>query len=344
MSDRELARLTAEKIDQIESEMISDALADGVSELEAKARNHPFATASKKPDAVALLKGVAMKEARREFGVEDDSIEGMDVVELDDSELPGLDFTPGIAKTPQDAAAEPPAAEPAAAPRAAKAAHHISFGQTETLTSVPGETLSRDTTLSGQDPLAIDVIDGAMPDVLEAAAILFSNGNFDAAHEACAGRWKAMPSRGHRMLAWHMQFDLLRVKGDREASIAPRSAMPMKPRARPRPGATISRRRSAHPPPVQPVQCRAVRQPSGDAASQVDQLLRAAVHQRECGSTSPRSRDRRRRRRADAAPDRRILQVGSSVGHGGARSPVGGRHPANRGGRDTDPESTGSWR
>ncbi|MEZ5659344.1 MAG: STAS domain-containing protein [Burkholderiaceae bacterium] len=192
LSDRELGRLTAEKIDQIESEMISDALAAGVDELEAQAMGLSSGVDRvRKPSAVELLGEIARKEHLRENGLPEPA--------------------PVAPARPLD---EPLPFESSATAKAA--------ADDESPTTVVAEpdSLAQTSTLFGEDPFAIEIVDSAqaMPVALEEAAILFSNGNFQGAHEAMR---RSMAEDGltgpYRMLSWHMVFDLLRVIGDREA-------------------------------------------------------------------------------------------------------------------------------
>ncbi|MEZ5653289.1 MAG: STAS domain-containing protein [Burkholderiaceae bacterium] len=195
LSDRELGRLTAEKIDQIESEMISDALAAGVDELEALALGiRAPESRVRKPTAVEILGQISRKEERREAGLPEPADEPPPPARraLDEP-------LPFESTKPEPSAVAAPAAKPG---------------------GIDTDTIASTTTLMGEDPFAIDIVDGSqsMPVALEEAAILFSNGNFAGAHEALR---RSMAEDGltgfYRILSWHMVFDLLRVIGDREA-------------------------------------------------------------------------------------------------------------------------------
>jgi ABC-type transporter Mla MlaB component len=259
LSERELGRLTAEKIDQIESEMISDALAAGVDELEAQAMGIGPGPASRlrKPTAVELLGELARKEERRASGLPPETQPAPEVYSA--VELPAAPRHGPASATADSRADEPDT----------RAAEADSLGQT--------------TTLAGEDPLAIEIVDGAMPEALEESAILFSNGNFAGALEALQ---RAMAGQrlggGYRILGWHMLFDLLRVTGDREAFESTAIAYANETESSPPTWNDDLRAPDKPRPRGGPSHLTIRGVVDARTGSVVDQLQRAAGHKREC--------------------------------------------------------------
>ena len=185
---REAARLTAEKIDRIESEMISEALsavrppaADPASSAASAASPNG---ARRSLSAVELL-GQA---SARENGLS-----------LDDPLMAA-----GAADAPLGVAEQaPPAGQPAS-------------GVVAKVATVESPSPRRDAH-EIDDSMAIDVIDGALPGMLEEAAILYANGQLPATAEVLKQALGDSLGDSHRALAWQMLFDLHRATGERDA-------------------------------------------------------------------------------------------------------------------------------
>lgn len=293
---QEAARMTAEKIDRIESEMIADvddrarvAGMDDANDAQPPAQPAPVvpplpendddvklalaklrkkarkakSEGKRKPSAEELLAELTLREATRMGTVADVLAADQETlmgVEEDPDTDPGLDFALSATDTSGAAAST-------------MAAIGL-IGEPDGAAEVDAD-----------DDLAIDVIDGALPDELEEAAILFSNAQFDAANAVLRDTLSKSTEPPIRAMNWFMLFDLYRVTGDRESfeqlAIDYANEVEKSP-----PGwnnELIAAPKVEGPKPgASPSSVEFASMVGSEAEKTVDQLLRAAKHKREC--------------------------------------------------------------
>lgn len=266
LAAREAARLTAEKIDQIENEIIADALtgigsvpppqgvvADALA-LSQSSQNAELAGVPSKPTAVQQLQALT----DRENGVESSfgfSATGVDTqaINTNTNINTAIDTSINTDLYP------------------------------ESLIDTGGG--ARKKAPDTQADLAIDIVDGSLPGQLEEAAILYSNRQYQPTVEtlnACLVDTEL--SQQHQLLAWLMLFDLMQVMGERDQfdSLAIRyaslteSSPPTWSDALRVPDRGKSDRRSS------PSHIFALRELDGSFGKFVEQLTRAAGNGREC--------------------------------------------------------------
>ncbi len=176
---KEAARLTAEKIDQIESEMIED---DDPLSVQTKAN---------KTATDATTDRDSRSSNRRSHEISVHSVD--DVLERASEEIAATSDGPAsVADLDFDVNAD------------------VSTNQIEKTNERPGA--NKDSTQE------IAIIDGALPGELEEAAILFSNGENEIAEGSLLDSLERDSlDENFRTMAWNMLFDLYRATGDREA-------------------------------------------------------------------------------------------------------------------------------
>jgi len=286
LAAREAARLTAQKIDQIENEIIADALtgitpsanagvagAEGIEppiEVARVAAVQSELSPNTKPSAIELLQALSSKESG------ETEVAGVDSV------MPTYAATVDVNAT----IATPTKISP-------DSIADIEFGNPTSMIGGPATTTSAASTTTGgrrsadlEDDLAIDVVDGSLPPQLEEAAILYSNSQYNATADTLIGALEdAELSQAHQILAWQMLFDLYQVMGARDEfdSLAIRyaslteSSPPAWNDAMRAPDKRKSADRRASPSSII-----APRELDGTFAKFVDQLIRAAGNKREC--------------------------------------------------------------
>ncbi|MFK7967171.1 MAG: hypothetical protein AB8C46_24695 [Burkholderiaceae bacterium] len=282
---REAARRTAEKIDQIENEIIADALTDitptggGVAVAEPQTSVEPPIEAERvaaatadmpagsKPTAIELLQALNDKED----GIESSFNVGNGV--------PTHAETVDVNAT----AAMPTKASP-------DSIADLEFVSPTSM--IAGPATAGATTAGGrranevEDDLAIDIVDGSLPPQLEEAAILYSNSQYNATADTLIGALEDNElSHPHQILAWQMLFDLYQVMGARDefdslairyASLTESSPPTWNDALRAPDKRKNNDRRSS------PSSIIAPRELDGTFAKFVDQLIRAAGNKREC--------------------------------------------------------------
>lgn len=287
LAAREAARLTAQKIDQIENEIIADALtgitqsagAAGAASVEPKSAIEPPIEVARvaavqselspntKPSAIELLQALSSKEGGEEQAPGGDSVMPTYAATIDAN---ATIATP--TKISPDSIAD------------------LEFGSPTSM--IGGPATSTSTTSGGrrpaelEDDLAIDVVDGSLPPQLEEAAILYSNSQYNATADTLIGALEdAELSQPHQILAWQMLFDLYQVMGARDefdslairyASLTESSPPAWNDAMRAPDKRKSADRRSS------PSSIIAPRELDGTFAKFVDQLIRAAGNKREC--------------------------------------------------------------
>ena len=216
---QEAARLTAEKIDQIESEMIADVddrdlpsnartpidppplsppheddeeVRRALAKLRKKARR-ATTEGKRKPTAAELLAELTLREATRTGTVAD--VLAADQMTLMRDPDPDPQTVPNTSQSVE-------AGSEQLVPDAVGAA----------LTDVSGAVEKK-----SPNELAINVIDGDLPSDIEEAAILYSNAQYDAACSVLEHTLTRNEYPSFRALNWFMLFDLHRVTGDRSS-------------------------------------------------------------------------------------------------------------------------------
>jgi anti-anti-sigma regulatory factor len=245
---KEAARRTAEKIDQIESEMIEDddplslqTQSSESKEVGSESESKAASTPSNKP-----------KRRTQEISAHsvDDVLGLADDVDATPAELNDLEFdSSDVSAQPIEKANELPVANADTGPE-------------------------------------IAIIDGSLPGELEEAAILFSNGENEIAEGALLDYLESGKDEQFRIMNWNMLFDLYRATGDRDAfervalqySNETESSPPTwtdelaapKEAAGPKPGAKASRSEFSNV------------VTDEEATKAANQLIRAASHKRDC--------------------------------------------------------------
>ena len=257
---REAARLTAQKIDEIENEIIADAIT-GIATNKAGSAAAPAADAT--PDT----------EPGPISAEQIDQVLSAPITPRPDPK----DRAPILSGSAPDAVS-------------AEQVDSLALA-TEPLTDTFADVASDAGTSTGRrlpdldNELAIDIVDGSLPGALEEAAILYSNGQYQATAETLSACLEDKDlSQSHRTLSWQMLFDLLQVMGEREqfdslairyARLTESSPPAWNDQMRAPNRRKVDRRTS-------PSNIIALREIDAGFAKFVDQLHRAADNKREC--------------------------------------------------------------
>ncbi len=302
---REAARITAEKIDQIENEMIADALTGITKPGAAATPDSPESGAeSRNTNASASASASATSAVPEQEPLEFPSKDAATQTAATQTGGPdtGMSFKPTAVQLLQAISdkengidnpihhlpdpATDLGASTAMAPLSVAPEAGLESDATEEADPANGATtVGGRRSSEAEDDLAIDIVDGSLPGQLEEAAILYSNGQYQATVDtlsACLDDDGL--SKQHQLLSWQMLFDLLQVMGEREqfdslaikyASLTESSPPTWNEDMR-APDRRKSDRRAS------PSNIAALREIDGTFAKFVDQLLRAAGNKRDC--------------------------------------------------------------